>query len=231
MAARRPTRGFTLVEATITVAIIALVAAVVLPAVSNMTRAELRQSASMLAATVRTAYDNAALGGQTYRLSFSFEKGTITMDATEQALAFDEGQGIFVEAAKGAAELREMILPQGLFGAGAGAEDDDEGEAPAPSALAGLLSMNKLGQQHAASGFTPAGTMQLGDNVRLLDVWTEGMSQPAAEGDVYLYFFPNGYTQDALIHIEDEDNRVFTVKVWSLTGKTEVFDSYVEVPK
>ena len=40
-----------------------------------------------------------------------------------------------------------------------------------------------------------------------------------------------GYTQDALIHLEDSERRVFTIKVSPLTGKTEIVDSYVEVPK
>ena len=77
-------RGFTLVEATITVAILALAVSVVIPAVSNITRAEMRETAGILAGTVRSLYDQAALSGQTYRLVLNLEKNTISSEATEQ---------------------------------------------------------------------------------------------------------------------------------------------------
>ena len=57
------------------------------------------------------------------------------------------------------------------------------------------------------------------------------MGDVTAEGEASLYFFPNGFTQDALIHVENEGGQVFTVKVAALTGKTRVYAEYIEVEK
>ena len=70
---------------------------------------------------------------------------------------------------------------------------------------------------------------EISAGIRILDVWTQNMQQPTIEGEVSLYFFPNGFTQDALIHVENESGQVFTVKVAALTGKTRVYAKYVEV--
>lgn len=64
--------------------------------------------------------------------------------------------------------------------------------------------------------------------MRVLSVWTEGMDKPTDSGDAYIYFFPNGYTQESIIHLQDDDKRVISVKVSALTGTATVVDGYVE---
>ena len=66
--------GFTLVEAAITLAILAIAASVVIPSMNRITRAELRRVSGQLSGMMRTAYDSAALTGQVHRLRFDFEK-------------------------------------------------------------------------------------------------------------------------------------------------------------
>lgn len=231
-------RGFTLVEMAITVAILALAAAVVIPAMNNVSRAELRRAASAVAATVRANYDNAALSGQTYRMVFPFGAkgepgGPIRTESTQEQLNFDDKSGAFITAAQDAEELHAL---KGHPGGPRDGDDKKKVEKKAPdedkaSALTALFGISKLGQRAASSGFQQKGALKLDDSIHLLDVWTDGMDKAAAEGEVYLYFFPNGYTQEALIHLEDSDKRVFTVKIAPLTGKAEILDSYIEVAK
>ena len=89
--------------------------------------------------------------------------------------------------------------------------------------------MGKLQDSSGSGSFedTDKGLV-LEDGVKILDVWTEGAEQPVTEGEASMIFFPHGYTQDAMVHLEDKDSRVFTVKVWSLTGRAEVLGGYVE---
>ena len=230
---QRRQHGFTLVEVCITVAILALAAAVIIPGMNNVSRAELRKGARGMGTAVRSAYDHAALSGQTYRMVIKPGNGNIDLEASEETLNYDEQSGAFVAAARGAEELNALREHPGGTGKesahGAGKKSDDS--KAQSGALSALLGINKLGQKAAQAGFKKIGGFDLGGSVRVLDLWTSGMDQPATEGEVYLYFFPNGYTQDALIHLEDSDKRVFTVKVAPLTGKSEFFDHYVEVPQ
>ena len=227
-----------MVEVIVAVAIVALAAAVVVPAMNNLTRADLRKSASMMTAIVRQNYDMAALSGTTYRLVFSFgAKGqVIKSQSTSEALHFDDKSGAFVTAAKLEKEKYEQdrSADEAERAAAKSANSNDDKDADAgPSALSALFGVNKLARKAASEAdlFTDGTTYHLSSSVHILDVWTDGMDRVTSEGEVYLYFFPTGYTQDALIHLEDSDNRVFTVKVQPLTGKASVIASYVEVPK
>lgn len=224
--------GFTLVEAVITVAIIAIAAGVIIPSVANVSRADLRKSSSMFAALTREAYDSASLSGQTHRITLSFTSRTIKLESTSATLHFDQESGAFVEASKGGADASRLMAPTWLdmeLPAGTSDEEAEDKSSDKPSTLQALGNINKLAEKTVS--FTPVKTLNIDDDVKLLDVWTGGMSQPATEGEVYLMFFPSGYTQDALVHLEDSEGRAFTVKVWSLTGRTAIYDSYIEAPK
>jgi len=231
----RRASGFTLVETTITIAIFALAAAVVIPAVSNLTRAELRATSSKVSGLIRSTYDMACLEGQVHRLTFDFEKRGIDMTATTQVLAFEPDSNVLAEAAKMDAStsafndlaqaLSAEIAEQRAF-----AGDDDEPSAA--GALFGINSLAGMGGMASEEAFGEGGTaLELADGVHLLDVWVQGMDDPQSEGKAYLYFFPHGYTQDALIHLEDDDGHVFTVKVAALTAKTTIVPEYLEAGK
>jgi len=220
-----------LIEATIAIAVIALAAGVLIPALSGMGRAHLRKAAAYMAGTVRATYDNAALSGETYRLVFTFDPSVVKVEKTKQPFAFDSTEGAVASVGKHKNEASSASKLGMSFPEETKKEDTktDEGSNP----LLALLQINSQADvADKQSSFSSAGKdLKLGDGVKLMDVWIEGMDQVASEGEIYLYFFPNGYTQDALIHLGDKDGRAFTLKVTALTGKTEVLDKYEEVPK
>ena len=67
MRARRD-RGMTLIEVGVTLAVAALMLAVAVPALSSVTRAQLRQKSGQLSGAVRSLYGSTAIGGHTCRL-------------------------------------------------------------------------------------------------------------------------------------------------------------------
>jgi general secretion pathway protein H len=225
------------VEAAITIAILALAVGVVLTNWGSAA-ADLRRVAGQLSGTVKAAYDEAALTGKTVRIAFSFDKPVIQVEGTEALLSFDED---LKPLARGAALAQEPVGGGGLAGlmmgaaAAAPAEkngDKKEDEEP-PSALTALLGLSKqIDSEEQAPAFTSLGhDLPLGQSVKLLDVWIQGMSEPAKEGVSYLYFFPNGFTQDAIINLTDDDGAVFAVRVAALTGQTTVVPEYMEMRK
>jgi prepilin-type N-terminal cleavage/methylation domain-containing protein len=233
---RRPQRGFTLVEMGITVAIMALAAAVVIPAMNNISRADLRKAASGLASTIRSCYDNAALEGQTYRLTLVPGSDHVTLEATSAAISFDQAGGAVAAAQEQEMSLDSLDLPGGSADSAAAEAakkkaDGDKDQAKRASPLAGLSGINRLSEQAADTGLQKVGTYAFPTHVRLLDVWTDGMDAVQTDAEVYLYFFPNGYTQDAIIHLKDRDERVFSIRVAPLTGRCSIETGYLEPPK
>jgi general secretion pathway protein H len=227
---RRSARGFTLLEVIITVVIVAIASAVILPAVSNQTRADLRKSANIVCGAIRQAYDEATLTGQTYRLRFDVKKSIIHVDATEKVLNFDNGTQGFVEQSEAAAGSGDLVDPMAMP---MPPLDEDEKESPkSDNPAASFLKLNDAGKGGSENIFQPAGAdIALESSVQILDLWTEGMSSPASEGELYLLFFPQGETQEAIINLQDQDKRVFAIKIAPLTGKATIVDHYVEAKK
>ena len=227
----RRQRGFTLIEVAITVTILAMAAGVAIPALSNITRADLRKSSKMLAGYVRGSYDQCALSGHMFRLVFRFGKNVITLEETSDKLVFDSEKNIFVAAAKRASsggisvpswlhmDLNLEAPPKD------GSKPDDRSKESSSSRKHDEEEEDNMGT------FKKVSEIKIDADVHLLDIWISGFHEPQSEGEAYLYFFPHGYTQDALIHLEDDDKRIFTVKISALTGHASVFDTYVEVPK
>lgn len=220
-------RGFTLVEVVIVVSIMALCAGVMIPSIGNLSRADLRKAASGLGVTVRSCYDDAALGGLTYRLKIAVGGQKMAVESTEQTLRFDEHNNVLAQAA---AAGEDDPLAQ-LQGQDQAPTDAAAATQPPPGVLGALGNINKLSEQAAETAFTKQGTFVLAGSVKVLDVWTEGLGSVLTEGETYLYFFPNGYTQEAYIHLEDAHKRTFTVMVAGLTGRATLQSGYIEAPK
>ncbi|RYF08245.1 MAG: hypothetical protein EOO40_07950 [Deltaproteobacteria bacterium] len=148
------------------------------------------------------------------------------IEATEQALRFDDKNNVLLEAA-------DDDPLQGLQLGGLSAPDKPAGsETPEPpGVLDALSSLNHVSQRAAETTFTKEGSFTLAGSVKVLDVWTEGLGTALTEGETYLYFSPNGYTQEAFIHLEDAEKRTFTVEISGLTGRSRIASGYVEAPQ
>lgn len=216
----------TLVEITITLAILALAAGLAIPAIGNLTHADLRRSASLLALKVREAYDTAALSGVVYRMVLTPGDPQVRCEQTSEEVRLDGGQLVGLRQ-----EWRRLAAQDGALG------QDANMQAGIQALLGETTLSTGGGPEEGEGGEGGAGfaasevtALRLPGAVRLLDVWTEGLQAPVAEGSAYLYFFPQGYTQAALVHLEDGDRRVMTVRVHPLTGQSDIVAGYVESP-
>jgi len=230
----RSARGFTLIETIVTLVILVLAAAVVVPAISKTSLGELRTTCAKVAGTVRATYDQAALTGMSHRLAFDLKAQVIKVEV-------DKGR-----AGGGSAGLMALadIMSAGPGGAqrptpqdtlkGLGKTADPKAkpvdEVQPPKELLALLGGTT--DETTAVGlaeYAPAGhDLKLPQDIKLLSVWVEGMSQPATDGVVYLTFYPGGHTEPALIHLTTPEGTIFTVRVEGLTGDTAIADSYLE---
>ncbi len=220
--------GMTLIEVAITVAILALAVGVVLPSMSNLSRADLRKASTLLAGCMRTAFENAALEGKTYRLTFVLGTGSVTTEATDETLRLDASRG---NAVMGTSQLLEEFAPPPGQVQATVDPNSNLVAPPSDSPMAALMRVQAAGQAASHRSFEPREKLKLPPGVRVLDVWTDGMDQAMTEGEVYVHFFPGGYAQDAMVHLEDADGRVFTLQLRPLLGKVAITDHYVDVPK
>ncbi|MEZ4272461.1 MAG: hypothetical protein R3C68_13845, partial [Myxococcota bacterium] len=176
---------------------------------------------------------------------FDFESKKISVEQTQQVLNFDPKSNALLEVKReeedGDGQAGKSSLAGLPFGEDLLAEVVAKRAATKPqedssgNSMDAFLGVGGLAAEAGLAGdgkFSEAAEVfVLDDDVELLDVWVQGMREPQFEGRAYLYFFPHGYTQDALIHLQYASDYKYTIKVSALTGKTQIFSEYIEPPK
>ncbi|OGQ35377.1 MAG: hypothetical protein A3F16_03055 [Deltaproteobacteria bacterium RIFCSPHIGHO2_12_FULL_43_9] len=69
---------------------------------------------------------------------------------------------------------------------------------------------------------------KLGKGVTFRDVVLKRFREPINAGIAYTYILPQGYIEETWVHIEDKRNQVYTIKVNSLTGRTNIYPRLVQ---
>ena len=240
---RRPvSRGFTLIELTVAIAIAAGLFAALILGLGALTGARARKAMGELGGAARSLYDTAALSGNTCRLVFLLPKD----DSAEFSYRAECASGPVTTALDRDQEIRDATKaaveayrkksrgsprdappsPPGPSGYGA------YGSSSSGSTLLDVLDSEKARVEKAAafSAFTtPEIQPRKFSGVRV-SVWTSHQRAKVDSGLAYLYFFPTGYTERAQITVRQGKN-VWTLLVSPLTGKTSIVDGEPEVPK
>lgn len=231
---RRAPRGLTLIEISIALAIAAVMFAAVTIGIGAITGAKAKGSATELAGVIRSLYDSAALSGRTCRLVFEIPDpkreeatryhaecaaGGVTTSRDRDAALRDEARD------------RERARRDGNNG-GDTRKNYTRSEGSQPSAQELMdEEKNRIESQSTFSAYTaeeispkelPAGVA--------VSVWTRQQREPVESGVAYLYFFPQGYTEKAMVFLRQGDN-AWTLDVSPLTGKVFIASEALEVPR
>ena len=200
-------RGFTLLEVMVTVAIIAGVVGLVLPRINtkgNKAKAHIRK----LSTISKELHTRAKLNGAIYRLVIDMKDGESS----------DENQTYWVERSNqktliSEKELQEMeqLRKDGKL------EKDKDGK---PKPIPG--------------GFTPdtqilKNVQELPSGLRFSELEKANSEKPITSGRAYIHFFPQGLVEEAAIHLKISDDVQWTIAIAPLTGKTDVVSSNVKL--
>ncbi len=202
----RLARGFTLVELMIVVAVMAVMAAAVVPALSSLTGADARRGAGELAGSLRYLFDTAALRYATCRMVLDLDARTFGAECAPHlaGVVRDDGRG----GKQGAADQGDL-------------EDRFPDEKDADRRR--LLARTRFG------GFTDRllSKRELPGKTAIREVRVEGRSEPITQGTAYVHFFPGGQAERAVIELADGDS-VYTIVVEPFTGRARVVSGVVK---
>lgn len=219
--ARAARRGMSLVEVLITLAIMTLVTGTAALGLGALRRARLRQSAVLIASAVRVAYGHATATGKELRLAFNFEERTVTLEEASGKLG-TQRKG----KTGGAAAASEIEIK---------AEEEAERITKGPKAPKPKFTPTKAFGFEGAEG---KGSKQLADSVRFLSIDTQHQELALEEDRAYLYFWPGGQTERAVIQLvlgnpaeADPEKDIITILVAPLTGKTTMQKGRVDMQR
>lgn len=194
----------TLVEIMIVIVVVALAVFGAMYGLNSITRASLRSGCLTFTAASRWAYSRAVSRGSTVRLVLDLDAETIT---------FEEAHGRVTLARTD--DARRLDL-----------EEDEAAVDPWEAARARLN--DALRPNFGASPFAQVPgdrfqTRPLARGVTIDRLTVPHEPEPRETGRGAIYFFPNGQTEHSVIWVGDGAERVFSIELHPLTGRTRVY--------
>ena len=187
-----------------------------------VTKSELRSSATKLAGAIRYCFDRAVTTGSYYRIVIDLDGNKYWAERSDDRFylragkedAPGKGQAFDVAAEEAKRDEEDKKLLELATSAGGATVNIDPPPRPARAKFQtfkdATLPQIKLNRAH------------------LFDVFTPRQREPYAKGRAYLYFFPDGHTERAVLRLNDGD-AFYSLVVSPLTGRVEVRGEKVDI--
>jgi general secretion pathway protein H len=227
--ARSPTGGFTLIEIMVVIAIVALMIGGAIKGLRSLRRTDLREATTHMSGAVRYLFDRASTTGKVHRLVIDIDSGKYWAEISddrfyvpheaesEQALRAREDK----EAEADEEERRRR-------------EERERSRTPSSSSF----DMSKLEvadfrpkrARFAAFKEMALKPVQL-KKAKLRSVYTPRVVDALTTGRAYLYFFPLGQTEPAIITVSDMSGEsLYSLVVHPITGRVKIYNQQVDPP-
>ena len=211
----RTQKGLTLIELVIVVSLLALIVTIVVPSVVNIIGANLRSTAGEVAGAIRFTYDLAARKNVPFRLVFDLDERAYWVESASEKYLLEKektavSEGRLDEGDRKEEERSRRFIDRSYI---EGGEMWQPKGKPSFSAFAGRYTKKK----------------PLPEDIFFQDVWVAHQEDRVTAGQAYLYCFPTGMTERAVIHIGDDAEDAYTLVVEALTGVVKIHPEYVEI--
>lgn len=223
--ASRARRGMTLVEVLVSIAIMLLVTAVMVPSLSAYMMLEQRAAARKITLLYELLHDEAVLRNETYRIVYDLDAGKWHVEKASSAAAviYDSPEAREEHEERMRAELEDM--------------DADQRQA---------WKEEFANFQKVTGGEAWAQTFQLPENTRFGSVYTPQYGEPVTPSGerpkgrkrrssrsrdedagppvVFSYIFPNGFVEHTVVQLVDKEDPEsgFTISVDPMSGRVRM---------
>jgi general secretion pathway protein H len=238
--ARRLSQGFTLIEVMVAMMVIALIATIGVRGFRTVTKGNLREGSAHMAGAIRFLFDRASITGKYHRLVIDLNEGRYWAEVSDDRFyapnqAESEPERQKREAKEDAVEEDERKRKEKqelLYG-----NSSSSGASSSSASSSSSFDMSKMevGEfrprraRFAAFKETALKPVTLKKEVRIKSVYTPRMTDPVTAGRVYLYFYPLGQTEPAVITLTDKSGEtVFSLVVHPITGKVKIYNVEVK---
>jgi general secretion pathway protein H len=210
----------TLIEVLIVMALIALIMGAIVVGSGQMSSSRLRHSSTMITGAIRIGFSHATGSSKTVRLVMDFNDNAIWLEEGDQPhlVQSKDTTGTGGAAAATTAERQAQEETSRIV----------KGPTPAKTVFKEIepmgLAASEPGKGHKA----------LERGIKFRRVQAAHDAEPRKEGRAYLYFWPGGQTETAVITLRvgesEEDKDSVTLLVAPLTGKVTIKDGMVDLP-
>jgi general secretion pathway protein H len=233
--------GFTLIEIMVVLAIVALMASLGIRGFRSLARSDLRASASNLSGAMRFLFDRASTTGKTHRLVLDLEGGRYWAEVSDDKF-FVPRDAESPEAAR----RREEVEAK---------EDEEQRQKEEKN----RQEADRLAASSSSSGDSSSGSsfdlskLEVGEfkpkrarfaafkemalkpvtlkKAVLRSVYTPRLTDPVTSGRAYVYYFPLGQTEPAIVTVSDPTGEtIFSLVAHPITGRVKIYNEEVKPP-
>jgi general secretion pathway protein H len=212
--------GVTLIELMIVMVLIALVVGSAVGGLRSLAKSDLRSSASKMAGAVRYLFDRASTTGKVHRLVLDIDKGRYWAEVSDDRFIMAGGRETEESRRKEADKL-------------ANEAEEAQKRADEKTGLDAMQARYKpepFRPKRARFGAFKEMAVKPVDlkGAIIADVYTPRLADPLDVGQGYIYFFPLGMTEAAIVHLTDKKREAFySLVVHPLTGRVQIKNSYI----
>jgi len=216
---RGSSRGLTLIEIMVVLAIMALVSGAAMAGSMQLPSAQLRRSATMVASAIKVGFTRATATSRDLRLVMDIEHQKIWLEEGDAPMLVQSKDNAGTGGADPVTEAERLAIREG---------EGAMKPPPVPKPRFHPIATYGFGDVEAGTGGKP-----LKRGIYFRAVQTTHDDAPRTTGRAYLYFWRGGLTERAAIQMRIgesvEDSRTLTLLVSPLTGKVTVKGGPVEL--
>ena len=232
---RASDRGFTLIEVLLVVTIGAVLAGLAIRGLRSLRKADLREASAQMSGAMRYLFDRASTTGKSHRIVIDMETGTYWAEVSddrfyipreetvEQLQAREEKEATEDEEA---AQKRERAAREAESGKSAGANSSFD--------LSKLEVADFRPKRARFASFKDLALKPVKlKKAKVRSVYTPRVTEPLTSGRAYVYFFPLGQTEPAIITLTDpeSDDTIYSLVVHPITGRVRIYNQDVPPPR
>ena len=240
-------QGLSLIEVIVVIALVGLIFVIAMPDFNIFPETEAAQKIGNLNGDIRSAYDMAVLHGKPHRLVFEFKTSDYWLEATDREDfllgSLDQDRDPTPDEIKGQLEIFAEDFEEYAKLAGKEVEDSENEKVIKPTSPL-LQAKDRLKPvKWRMVEDAEWNKRSLGPHFMIRSIQTEHhrrlqtFEELGEQGYVYLYFFPRGYVEKAVLHIApaDQEDKVqwdrltYTVTTLPYEGIAETQSGFKEV--
>jgi general secretion pathway protein H len=225
--------GFTLIEVMVVLLIIGLLAGLGVSGFRAVTKGDLRESTAHLSGAIRYLFDRASITGKYHRLVLDLSGGKYWAEVSddrfyapnEAETPADRRKREEDEATADEDERKRLEQQQNNYGGGTVAA----GSSFDLSKLE-VAEFRPRRARFAAFKETALKPVSL-KKLRIRSVYTPRMTEPVTSGRAYIYFYPLGQTEPAIVTLSDASGEtIYSLVVHPITGRVRIYNTEVLPP-
>lgn len=224
MSRRGAQRGFTLVEILVVLVILGLIGGLSIRGLRSLAKSDLRTSTAKMSGAIRFLFDRASTTGKYHRLVIDVDEGRYWAEVSDDKFYIPrdpETETWRQKRAEIEAKLDEEEKRKAELAEAAGGGDDSK------------VKVQDFRPKRVRFGAFKSAALKpvTMKNTRVMDVYTPRVGEPVTHGRAYIYFFPLGQAESALVHLSDPDGEsIYSLVIHPITGRVKLYREYVQVP-